>query len=318
MSARAAIATGLQRATRWRLLLVLVVLSAIPAAIATHPIWVFLHTLLGRAIRADLLASGMEGTWIPDLVHALADLPQAHAIPQGLLTAILVALLLGPALSGAILAEAVSDRPLRFRELLAGMGGWYGRMLRMAVVAVLPLGLAGGAVAVISKVTAKAVSRMVTESAADARVHLALAAAGGIAVLAHLTLDAGRARMAANPRRRSAFLAWVSGTWLVLRHPIQSAAIAVAGLVLGPFLGLAVMAFRERLPAGPAWATVAAVLLAQVASAAVGWGRAVRVVALTRLAGAGGVASPVEPIAAPPAAPEPPMAPPSPETPATP
>ncbi len=286
MSARAAIATGLRRATRWRLLLLCAVLTAIPAAIATHPLWVFLHTLLARAPRAELLATGMEGSWLPDLVHALADLPQAHAIPQGVLTALLVALLLGPALSGAILAEAASERPLRFRELLSGMGGWYGRMLRTAVVALIPLGLAGGAVAAISKGTGKAVSRMVTESAADARVHLAIAAMGAIAVLAHLTIDAGRARMGANPRRRSALLAWLSGTWLVLRHPIQSTAIAIAGLACGPVLGLAVMAVRERLPAGPAWATVAAVPLAQVAAAAVGWGRAVRVVALTRLAGA--------------------------------
>jgi hypothetical protein len=287
VSARAAIATGLRRATRWRLLLLCVLLTAIPAALATHPLFVLLHTLLARAPRAELLATGMEGSWLPDLAHALGDLPQAHALPQGILAALLVALLFGPALSGAIVAESASERPLRLRELLSAMGSWYGRMLRTAIVAVIPLGLAGAAAGAISKGTGKAVSRMVTESAATSRGHLALTAIGVIAVVAHLTLDAGRARMAARPERRSALLAWLSGTWLVARHPVQSAAIAAAGLALGPVLALGVMAVRERLPAGPTWAIVASVLLAQVAAGVVGWGRAVRVAALTRLAGEG-------------------------------
>jgi hypothetical protein len=44
------------------------------------------------------------------------------------------------------------------------------------------------------------------------------------------------------------------------------------------------MAVRQRLPAGPAWALAAGVVLAQVAAAAVGWGRAIRLGALAALA----------------------------------
>jgi predicted membrane protein len=109
----------------------------------------------------------------------------------------------------------------------------------------------------------------------------------GLAIffLAQLTLDAGRARIAARPERKSALLAWLGGAWLVVRHPVHAVAIGLAGLAAGPVSALAVMALRERLPAGPRWALVAAVVLAQVAAAAVGWGRAVRLAGLTRLAG---------------------------------
>lgn len=283
MSLRASIGTGLRRATRWRLLVLCAALTAIPAALAALPIWGLLSSLLAHAPRAELLAGGMEGSWIPDLLRALADAREGQAIPGGMIGAFAVAMLLAPALSGAILAEAGSSHPLRFRPLLTGAGRFYGRMLRTTVVAAVPLGLAGAAVGAISRSTQRAVEASLTESAAAARVRQAMVVGGALLVLAHLTVDAARARIADRPDRKSALLAWLSGTWLVLRHPVQAVAIALLGVVAGPLLGLAVMAARERLPVGPGWAMVAGVVLAQLAAAAVGWGRAVRVIALTGL-----------------------------------
>jgi hypothetical protein len=278
------IRVGFRRATRWRLLLLCMLLSAIPAALATLPIWRFLSGLLDHAPRAALLATGLEASWLPDLAHAMGEDPQGQAIPGGMLSALVVALLLGPALAGAMLAEAGSVQSLRFRPLLTGAGRYYGRMFRMVIVGAIPLGLAGGGVALLSKATDKAVARMVTEAAAASRERWALVAMGALVFLAHLTLDAGRARMAARPDRRSALKAWLSGTWLVIRHPVHAVAVGLAGALAGPVLGLVVMALRERLPAGPRWALIAGVLLAQVAAMAVGWGRAVRLAGLTRLA----------------------------------
>jgi hypothetical protein len=275
---------GFRRATRWRLLLLCAVFTAIPAALATIPIWRLLAGLLSHAPRAELLASGLEGTWLPDLARAMADSPQGHATPAWLLSALVVALLLAPALAGAMLAEAGSIHRLPFRPLLTGAGRYYARMVRMAVVGAIPLGLAGIGTALFSKSTAKAVGRMVTEGAAVSRTRWSFLAIGVIFFLAHLTLDAGRARLAARPDRRSALVAWLSGTWLVLRHPVASLAVGLAGALAGPVLGLLVMAFRERLPSGPRWAVVAGVLLAQVAAMAVGYGRAVRLAGLTRIA----------------------------------
>ena len=274
------IRTGFRRATRWRLLLLCALFSAIPAALATVPVWRLLSGLLAHAPRAELLATGLEGSWLPDLARAMGDSPQGQATPAWFLSAFLVAFLLAPALAGAMLAEAGSDHPLRFRPLLTGAGRWYARMVRMAVVGMIPLGLAGVGVGLVSKSTGKAVERMVTEGAAASRTRWSFVAIGALFFVAHLTLDAGRARMAARSDRRSALLAWFSGTWLVLRRPVSSLAVGLAGVLAGPVLGLTVMAIRERLPAGPRWAVVVGVLLAQVAAMAVGYGRAVRLAGL--------------------------------------
>lgn len=283
MKTREILGQGLRRATRWRLLLLCALFTAIPAALATVPVWRFLDGMLAHAPRAELLARGLEGSWLPDLARALGESPQARGMPGWILSALGVAFLLAPALAGAVLAEAGSGRPLPFRLLLTGAGRYFARMVRTAIVGVIPLGLAGAIVWAISNRTSRSVASAVTEASASASVRLAIAAGALVLVVAHLTLDAGRAGFAAQPHRRSALLSWFRGTWLVVRHPVRSAAIALTGLILGPGLGLLVMAVRERLPARPGWAVVAGVLLAQVAAMAVGWGRAVRVAALVRL-----------------------------------
>ena len=284
MTVGESIGVGFRRATRWRLLLLCAALTAIPAALATLPVWRFLSGLLDHAPRAALLAAGLEGSWLPDLARALAENPQGQAIPAGLLSALVVALLLGPALAGAMLAEAGSERPLRFRPLLTGVGRFYGRMFRTLLVAVVPLGVAGVGAKILSTMNERSVERAVTEAAAASRLRWSFVAVGAFFFVAHLTLDAGRARLAARPERRSALVAWLSGTWLVVRRPIHAFAIGLAGALAGPVLGLAVMGIRERLPAGPRWAVVAGIVLAQVAAMAVGWGRAVRIAGLARLA----------------------------------
>lgn len=284
MSIGTSIRTGFHRATRWRLLLLLALLSAIPAALATLPVWQFLSDALDHAPRAALLAAGLDASLLPDLAQLASDAGAGSAIRAGWLSALVVALLLGPVGTGATLAEAGSDHALKLRPLLTGAGRYYGRMFRTAIVAVIPFGLAAAAIGLVGKLAQLSMEKSVTEAAAASTGRWAVAVGFAIFALAHLTLDAGRARIAARPERKSALLAWFAGVWLVVRHPIHTVAIGLAGLVAGPVTALAVMAIRERLPAGPRWSLVAAVLLAQLAAAAVGWGRAVRVAGLARLA----------------------------------
>jgi hypothetical protein len=305
VSIGASIRTGFRRATRWRLLVLLAILSAIPAALATLPVWQFLSEALDHAPRAALLAAGLDASLLPDLAQLAADTGAGAAIRGGFLSALVVALLLGPIGAGATLAEAGSDHALKVRPLLTGAGRFYGRMFRTAVVAVLPLGLAGLAIAGVGKLARLSAEKAVTEAAAASQVRGSVAVGLVIFFLAHLTLDAGRARFAARPERKSALLAWFAGAWLVLRHPIHAVAIGLAGLAAGPLTALGVMAIRERLPAGPRGSLVAGVLLAQVAAAAVGWGRAVRIAGLTRLARDHGAPRAATAVSPPPPAPAP-------------
>jgi hypothetical protein len=284
VSFRHDLGAGLERATRIRLLVLLVLASALPAALAMLPAWSFLSERLDHAPGAEVLARGLAGSVLPDLVHALEGSPSGGAVSQGLAAAFLLALLLGPALAAAALAEAGSLRRLSSRALLAGTGDLYGRMLRMSLVALVPLGLAGGGAALLQRAARHASERALTEAQAVAAGRWALAGTALLLFLAHLTVDAGRAQMAARPERRSAFLAWLAGAWLVARRPVRSLGLGLAGTLLGLGIGLAAMAVRERLPAGPAWAMVAGVALAQVAAAAVGWGRAARLGGLRSLA----------------------------------
>ncbi len=279
------IRTGFRRATRWRLLLLLALLSAIPAALATLPVWQFLSEALDHAPRAALLAAGLDGSLLPDLAQLANDTGAGASMRGGFLSALVVALLLGPVGTGATLAEAGSGHPLKLRPLLTGAGRYYGRMFRTVIVAAIPLGLAAVAISLAVKLARLSAEKAVTEAAAVSSIRWSIGVGFAFFFVAHLTLDAGRARIAARPERKSALLAWFAGAWLVVRHPIHTVAIGLAGLAAGPLTALAVMAIRERLPAGPRWSIVVAVLLAQVAAAAVGWGRAVRIAGLTRLAG---------------------------------
>lgn len=284
MNLAAALRTGLARATRARLLLVLALASALPAALFTVPAWRFLASRLDRALGADALSHGLSAAVLPDLTRSLEGAVPLGAMQWGLVTALVAALVIAPVVAAAVVAEAGSLHSLSWRGLLSATGDRWGRMARMALVAALPLGIAGGGVALLAWLAHRAGERALTEAAAASAQRWAIAGAVVLLFLAHLTLDAGRAWMVARPGRRSAFLAWVAGSWLLLRRPLRTLSLGLAGGLLGPGLGLAVMALRERLPAGPAWATVAGVLLAQVAAAAVGWGRAVRVAALAELA----------------------------------
>ena len=284
MSFRHDLAAGLARATRVRLLLLLALASALPAALATFPAWRFLAARLDHAPGAEVLARGLDGSVLPDLVHALQGSPAAGAVSQGIAAAFLLALLIGPVLAAAALAEAGSVRRLPGRALLAASGDLYGRMLRTSLVAAIPLGLAGGGAGLLLRAARKVSERALTETEAVAAGRWALAGSALLLLVAHVTLDAGRAQMAARPERRSALLAWLAGAWLVARRPVRSLGLGLAGTLLGLGIGLAAMAVRERLPAGPAWAMAAGVLLAQVAALAVGWGRAARLGALRSLA----------------------------------
>lgn len=279
MTAPGLFRSAFARAAGWRLLLLFAVASAVPALLAALPVWSFLSAQLDHALRAAALARALDAETLGDLLRAQAAVPGgAAALPAGLSAGALAALLLAPVHAGAALAAARTGEPLPLRELLRGAGEHYGRLLRMAVVAVLPLGLAGALSAGVLRLGRQAGERALTEGAAH-QAHLAAwGAAAALAWLAHLTLDAGRAQLAVRPSRSSALLAWGAGLRLLRRRPLAAGGLGLAGTAAGLGGALVAAALRQRLLPG-----LPGLWLAPVAAAFVGWGHGARLVGLAHL-----------------------------------
>jgi hypothetical protein len=281
VSALALAGQALRRGSRWRLLLLFLGFTTVPALLGAVPVGLVVGAPLAHHPVGGAWTGGLDAETLVDVIRTFSDKGTGAALGLGLVAALLTALLAAPWLAGAMVAEARSPRPLDGRALLAGAGEYWGRMTRLGLVGVLPLAAGVGLAAGLERQASEASLRAVTETAAMAGERWAMAL-GGLALFATLlTVDAGRAVLGARPRRRSAFLAWTSGTWLVLRRPLRTGLAGALGLGTGLGLALALTALRTRLPPE---ALPASVLLASLAAAAVGWGRAVRLAALTEVA----------------------------------
>jgi uncharacterized membrane protein len=245
------------------------------------PLGIAFAVPLAHSPQGKLWASELAfETWF-EVLRALSDRGLFPMVSAGLVLSVVLALLVAPWLAGATLAEVRSTRRLTGRELLQGAGEYWGRLTRLGLLSLVPVALASGASFGLWKLAEPRVKHEVSELAASHLQHWASAGMALALALALLTVDAGRAVLGARPARRSAFLAWVSGLWLMLRRPFQTAAAGALGLGLGLLLALLLTAARGRLSPA-AWPVN--LLCSSLAAAAVGWGRAVRLGALTAIA----------------------------------
>ena len=276
---RRSLAAGAQ----WRLLSLFWAASLLPTLLATLPLLGRLGTLLDHSTRAGQAVAFLDGTTLLELVRQLGD-PQGATIPVGLLSGLLAALALSPLVAGAMMTAARSDEPLPMPRLLGGAGELFGRMLRFALVGAAVLGLAAGVAAVAVKLASSAGEKAVWAEQAGRQMKAAIAVSAIVLWLAHLTLDAGRAVISAQPLRRSAFLAWWAGVRLIVRLPLRTLSLGLLGTLAGFGLAAAVMLARLRLLQGGAVRVAIAWVLAQAAVVAVGWGKAIRIAGLAELA----------------------------------
>jgi hypothetical protein len=274
---------ALSRGAQWRLLLLTVAALALPAVLGTLPVLSFLGGLLDRSTRAPELVAALDSAGLIEILRQLEEAPAAAAIPGGILAAAIASAALAPALGGAALTVARTEGPVDFRGLLRGAGEYYGRLLRMMVAALLPLGLAGAIAAGGVRFAKKLSEDAVLESSARLSYWLALAVGALVLLLAQITLDAGRAHFAAQPERRSAFLAWWSGAVLVVRHPGRALGLCAVTFGLGLGLALLLLALRLHLHQTSAAMEALAFAVGQLAVAAVAWERASRLSGLTEL-----------------------------------
>jgi hypothetical protein len=270
-------------ALQWRLLLWWAILLLLPAIVAALPLWQLLSANLDNSVYAARLAEKLDMIAIADLMVNGRERYGA-ALGAGGMVALVLTLLLSPLLTGMTIAAVRAPQRLRFIPLLAAGATHYGRLFRMLIWAVVPLGIAGTIAGVAFKAAGKTAETAILETDASHASHLALLAAAIAFILLHATIDAGRAVLGNTPLRRSAFLAWWGGLKLVVRRPLATlgsyVAITVIGLVIAAALALA----RLHVPALGVGGTIGAFLLTQLVVIVLGFMRSARLAAMMALA----------------------------------
>jgi hypothetical protein len=270
-------------AMQWRLMLWWAILLLLPAIVAALPFWQMLSANLDNSIYAARLAQSLDSIAVADLITTGKERYGA-AIAGGAMVSLVLTLLLSPLLTGMTIAALRAPQRLGFIPLLSAGALEYGRLLRMMVWAVVPLGIAGAAAGMASTAAGKAAAGAIVEADATQASRLALVAAVVLFVVMHASLDAGRAVLGNDRRRRSAFLAWWGGFKLMLRRPLALLGSYVVISALGLAIAAALALGRMHVPALGAGGTIAAFLLTQLAVIVLGFMRSARLAAMMELA----------------------------------
>jgi hypothetical protein len=244
----------------------------------------FFRRQLDHSTRAREVVASVDGAMLFDLARQLGENGAGEAMALGFAGGTLALLFVSPFMAGATVAAARSDEPLRLRQLLAGAGELYGRMLRTFLCGLLPLGIGAAIAAGAIKLSTKMVERDLTETAADGHLRNGAIAAAVAIFVFHLMVDAARAQFAAEPGRRSAAAALWSAVRMMVRRPLRALGLGALGTAAGLGGAAVLMVVRLRIEQRGAVAIGIAWLLAQAAHLAIGWGRATRIFGLAELA----------------------------------
>ncbi len=274
---------SLRRGAQWRLLLLWWASLLVPSALVALPAFAFLRDQLDHSTRAAQSVAWLEGATLVELLRQVGQPGPAAALGWGAAAAAICLFGVSPFVAGATVAAARSDAPLRLRALMAGGGELYGRMLRTLLAGLVPLGVGSAAAAGLFRLAARANESATTETAANRNLLFAAGCAALAFFVFQLVVEAARAQFAADPGRRSAVLALWSGARLLVRRPGRAFAVGAVGAVAGLGAALALMALRLQVVQSGAAGIALAWLLAQAAQAAVGWGRASRILGLAEL-----------------------------------
>lgn len=278
----ASVPRAARAALQWRLLLLWALWMLVPTLILALPAWHVLSTNLDYSVHAAKLARALDMTAISDLL-AIHSRNQV-AFTQAGAMALIATLLISPMLSGMVATAARAPQAPGFAALMRGGVDFYAPMLRLLAWGALPL--AGAFMAATLAIDAAGAHAGRVETSSEAALPLALAQALMLLLmgLVAASLDAGRAFLAYDPRKRSALSAWVAGCTLLVRHPLAAlgsyVGISVVGLALAALLALA----RANTAGVDPLSFAAALLLSQVAVVAIGWMRSARLFALVELA----------------------------------
>ncbi|MEZ5464621.1 MAG: hypothetical protein R3F22_05210 [Lysobacteraceae bacterium] len=272
---------GIRSAFSLRLILLWLLFLAIPALLVAIPQWQQLMPMIGYSVDADGWASSFNVPVIGDLIMAIGrgnGSPMPNSGPAMLLT-----LLLSPLLTGMLVAQIRQGGGLGFRELIQGGIAEYGRLFRLMLVSIIPMGIAFGLAAAAASAAGDSADEAIYAVDADFAKNLAMIFGGIVLLLAHSTVEAGRAQFAADGRLRSAFKAWWRGLKLLLRRPVATLGVYLLTTILSLLAALLFITLRVHVSAAGTGGFLLAIGLTQLIIASLAWGRIARIGGLARL-----------------------------------
>jgi hypothetical protein len=283
LGAFGALVGGLGRALQWRVLLLWAVGLLIPTAIAAMPWWIGLSGRLDHSVHAKAIAERFDLGMMFEATSPMFTDGAAGLTTAGI-AGFAIALLLSPWLTGMVVASIRAGQSLRFGNLLQFGLREYGRMARMLLWAIVPLGIAFAASAPVSAWAKKQADGAILQANADNANLIATIVFVVFVLLAHATIEAGRAMLAVDPSRRSAVKAWWRGVKLFVRRPIAVLVVYLGTLIAGEGLALALGFARTQVGAANVGGLVLGFVLVQLVVVALAWGRIARLYGLSALA----------------------------------
>jgi hypothetical protein len=278
----AAVPKAARSALQWRLLLLWAIGLLLPTLAVALPFLNVLGNQLDHSVHVGALAQELDMTALADLMAALQR--DSGALAGGAVVAFVLTLLVSPLLTGMVIAAARAELTLGFHGLFAGGLREYPRMLRMLAWALVPLGICiaigGAAMDAASKYAGKAILASEGEHATMAATVLL----GVLLLLAHATIDAARALLATDRRRRSVVKAWWAGCKLLARRPLATLGVYLAISVVGLLLAAVLLVARINVPHVSVVGVIGAFVLTELAVVIIAWMRSARLFAMIDLA----------------------------------
>lgn len=278
----AALSSGLKSAFQWRLLLWWVLALWLPTLLLAAPLWTGLQAQWGDSVHAPAIAAGRDTSLFADALMSMGD--SMAGLSMGAMIAFGLTLLLSPWLTGMVVASMRAGRRLGMGELLHGGLVEYGRMFRMLLWSIIPLGIALAIGMAAMKAADKQAETAILASQVENAARIGLVVLAVLFVFAHMTVEAGRGWLGADTGLRSAFRAWWRGTKLVLRRPLASLIVYLGTSLVGYVLALAFGLWRLNISGVGAAGFVLGIVLTQLIIAMLAWGRIARLYGFADLA----------------------------------
>jgi hypothetical protein len=273
---------GLSAVRCWRIIIVWIGITLIPSAVVSVPAGRLLSAELDHSVHASSWARTLDVSVVGDLIlNAGKSVP---VLEGALVISLLLTVVFWPFLTGMVVASAKETRSLGFVALVQGGVREYGRMLRMLLWSVVPLGIAGAIGGWALHVVNKRADAAILASQVAREHLLAVIALTALLIAAHVTVEAGRAQFSVDIHRRSAVKAWWRGLRLVFARPVAALGSYLLITAVGVILVALFVIARINSPQATFSGLLTSLALTELIAVAAIWMRIARLMALIQIA----------------------------------